>query len=71
MGIKDIEYLFGDLNDYYRPILAKQSFGGDYEFYTCRGDKDKKLQLKEYIAMIIPYLSVLIDEKKSNNQKSN
>ena len=68
LGIKDIEYLFGDLNDYYRPILAKQSFGGDYEFYTCRGDKDKKLQLKEYIAMIIPYLSVLIDEKKSNNQ---
>ena len=69
LGIKDIEYLFGDLNDYYRPILAKQSFGGDYEFYTCRGDKDKKLLLKEYIAMIIPCLSVLIDEKKSNNQK--
>ena len=46
LGIKDIKYLFGDLNDYYRPILAKQSFCRDYEFYTCRSDKDKKLQLK-------------------------
>ena len=67
--MKDIEYLLNDLDDYYRPILAKQPFDGGYEFYTCRGDKDKKLQLKEYIAMIIPYITLLIDEKKSNNQK--
>ena len=30
-GLKDLEYTFGDLDDYYKPILAKK-------MYTCRGD---------------------------------
>ena len=30
-GLKDLEYTFGDLDDYYKPILAKESFDGNYQ----------------------------------------
>ena len=29
-GFKDLEYTFGDLDDYYKPILSKESFDGNY-----------------------------------------
>ena len=63
-GITDIEFLYSNPNDYYRPILAKHAFYGNYEFYTCRGGKNKELQTNQYIDIIIPYLAELIDEKK-------
>lgn len=43
-GINDIEFSYSNPNDYYRPMLAKHVFDGNYEFYTCRGDKNKELQ---------------------------
>ena len=43
-GINDIEFLYSNPNDYYRPILAKHAFYENYELYTCRGDKNKELQ---------------------------
>ena len=44
-GIKDIENLFGDVDednddDYYKPILVKNSFENNYKYYESRGDKD-------------------------------
>ena len=38
-GLSDIEYLFADPMDYYKPILVEQSFDNNYQRYTCRGDK--------------------------------
>ena len=29
-GLKDLKYTLGDLDDYYKPILAKESFDGNY-----------------------------------------
>ena len=29
-GLKDLEYIFGDLDDYYKPTLAKESLNSDY-----------------------------------------
>ena len=43
-GINDIEFSYSNPNDYYIPMLAKHVFDGNYEFYTCRGDKNKELQ---------------------------
>ena len=34
--LKDLEYTFGDLDDYYKPILAKENFNGSYQLFTCR-----------------------------------
>ena len=31
--LKDLEYTFGDLDDYCKPILAKESFNGNYQMY--------------------------------------
>ena len=68
-GIKDIENLFVNINDadYYQPQLVRSSFKKNYEYYEIRGDKDKKLSIQQYLYMIIPYLTELINEKKNNS----
>ena len=66
-GIRDIENLFDNVNDndYYKPILVKSSFKENYKYYESRGDKDKKLSIEQYLDMIKPYLSDLINESKA------
>ena len=68
-GIRDIELLYNNPDDYYRPILAKQAYNEKYSYYVSRGDKTKELSLKQCIDKVIPYLSELKDEKKNYNQK--
>ena len=38
-----------DDNDYYKPILVESSFKNNYKYYESRGDKDKKLSVKQYL----------------------
>ena len=66
-GIRDIENVFDNIDDddYYKPILVKSSFHENYKYYESRGDKDKKLSIEQYLDMIKPYLSDLINENKS------
>ena len=59
-GIRDIENLFNNVDDYYKPILVKSSFNDNYKYYESRGDKDKKLSVKQYLYKIMPYLSDLM-----------
>ena len=72
-GIRDNENLFDADNneDYYKPILVKSSFKENYKYYESRGDKDKKLSIEQYLAMIKPYLSDLINENKAIETSSN
>ena len=72
-GIRDIENLFDADNneDYYKPILVKSSFKENYKYYESRGDKDKKLSIEQYLDMIKPYLSDLINENKAIETSSN
>ena len=53
--IRDIENLFGkvDEEDYYKPILVKSAFKGNYKNYKNRGDRDKKLSVKKFFFKII------------------
>ena len=71
-GIRDIENLFDADNneDYYKPILVKSSFKENYKYYESRGDKDKKLSVKQYLYKIMPYLSDLINEHKAIGNNS-
>ena len=72
-GIKDIENLFGNVDDdddYYKPILIKSSFKDNYKYYESRGDKDKKLSVKQYLYKIMPYLSDLINDHKTIRNES-
>ena len=64
-GLRDLEYTFGDLDDYYMPILAKESFNRNYHLYTCRGDKDRDMSIDMYLNKVTPYLRILTNERKS------
>ena len=75
-GIQNIENLFGDVDggnddDYYKPILVTTSFKNNYKYYESRGDKDKKLSVKQYLYKIMPYLSDLINDHKAIRNESN
>ena len=63
-GVRDIENLFDKVNEegYYKPILVKSSFNGNYKYYESRGDKVKKLSVKQYLNMIMSYLHDLIND---------
>ena len=61
-----------DNNDeYYKPILVESSFKENYKYYKSRGDKDKQLSMEQYLDMIKPYLSDLINENKAIEISSN
>ena len=49
-GIRELEKLFDDIDivddNYYKPVIVRSSFKGNYEYYEIRGDKDKKLLIK-------------------------
>ena len=70
-GIKDIEHLFIIIDDadYYKLILAKSSFKNNYEYYEIRGDRNKRLSVKQYLTKIIPQLTELINKKKNNHNE--
>ena len=63
-GIKDIKDLFKVSIDkeYYKPILVKSGYNGNYVQYESKGDKI--LTLKEYLALIEEYLRKLINYYK-------
>ena len=63
-GIRDIENLFYEFvkEDYQKPILVKSSFKGNYKYYESRGDKEKRLSVKQYLNKITPHLYDLIND---------
>ena len=65
-GIKDIPILLGEINeeDYYKPIFVKSSFKKNYKYYESRGDKEKRLSVKQYLNKITPYLYDLINDHR-------
>ena len=65
----DIEYMFGDTDKYYQPILTSSLFNNGYQRYRIRGDQSRELSVKSYFDKIIPYLKMLIDENKVYQQK--
>ena len=67
-NIDDIEYIFGDIDNYYAPILISSLFNKGYQRYHFRGDKMRNMSVKSYFDKIIPYLRVLIDENKAYEQ---
>ena len=68
-NINDIEYMFGDIDDYYRPVLSSSLFDVGYQRYHFRGDKLRNMSVNSYLDKIIPYLRMLVDENKVYEQK--
>ena len=66
-GIRNVRDLF-DLSineDYYKPIIARGAFNGSYIQYEGKVDKGKNLLIKEYLNIIKPYLSDIINNHKT------
>ena len=57
-----------DDGDYYKPILAKESFKGNCQYYEIRGDRDIKLSLKRYLCKITLELVEKRIERKNSNK---
>ena len=51
--------------DYYEPIIVKTAFDGNYIQYESKGDKKKTLSIRNYLIIIKPYLSDLINNHKT------
>ena len=69
-GIKDVKDLF-DLSideDYYKPIITNSAFNSNYIQYERRGSKDKILTVNEYLDIIRPYLSDMINDHKTQSE---
>ena len=68
-NLEDIEYRFGDLDDYYKPILVQGLFNESYRRYNCRGDPTREMSIDTYMDKVIPFIRILINEKKTTEQK--
>ena len=64
----DIGTLYESKEDYYKPIRTGNVFSSNYIEYESKGDKDKTLSIEEYLDIIRPYLSDLIDKHKTQGE---
>ena len=66
-GVKDLFDLSID-EDYYEPIITDGAFNNNYIQYESKGNKDKILTPSEYLDVITPYLSDIINDHKTQGE---
>ena len=54
--------------DYCKPIITNGAFNNNYIQYENKGDKNKILTPNEYLDMIRPYLSDIINDHKTQGK---
>ena len=61
-----MENLFDEVSeeDYNKPILVKSSFKGNYKYYQSRGNKEKRLSVKQYLSKVTSHLCNLINDHR-------
>ena len=52
--------------DYYKPIIVRGAFNGNYIQYESKGDKGKNLSIKDFFNMIMQYLNDIISNHKTH-----
>ena len=65
--IRDLRALYESEEDYYELQKTKGGFNDDYIEYGSNGDRDKRLSIQEYLNMVRPYLSNIIDDHKDTS----
>ena len=63
--LRDLDFIFDPEKDPYEPKKTVIAFNKKYIQYESMGDKDKSLSFKEYIDVIRPYLSDIINNHKA------
>ena len=54
--------------DYYKPIITNSAFYNNYIQYESKENKEKVLAVSEYLGMIRPYLSDIINDHKTQGE---
>ena len=62
--IRDIQNLFKQEEDYYKPVRVGNVYINIYSEYGSNGDKNKALSIREYLKEIKPYLKNIINNLK-------
>ena len=62
--IRDIQNLFKQEEDYYKPVRVGNVYINIYSKYGSNGDKNKTLSIREYLKEIKPYLKNIINNLK-------
>ena len=57
-----------DEKDYYKPIKIRNAFSNNYIEYESNADKDRTLSIEEYLDIIRPYLSNIINDHKTRGE---
>ena len=67
-GIKNVQDLFklSISKDHYKPALVKRGYNNNYIQYESKGDKI--LTVEEYLSLIEPYLTDMINDYKSKGE---
>ena len=65
----DVEYIFGDIDNYYTPVLSSSLFNNGYQRYHFRGDPMRNMSVKDYLSGDEPYLTQLSNFNKVYEQK--
>ena len=55
--------------DYCKPIIVNGAFNNNYIQYDSKGNKGKILTPSEYLDMIRPYLSDIINDRKTLGER--
>ena len=63
-----MDFIFDPEKDHYEPKKTASAFNNNYIQYESMGDKDKNLSVKEYIDVIRPYLSDIINDHKTQGE---
>ena len=65
---RDFRFLLDQEKDHYEPAKTVSALNNNYIQYESIGDKDKNLSIKEYIDIIRPYLSDIINNHKTQGE---
>ena len=66
--LRDLDFSFDPEKDHYKPKKTISAFNNNYIQYESIGDKDKNLSIKEYIDIIRPYFSDIINNHKTQGE---
>ena len=69
--LRDLGFLFNPEKDHYEPKKTVSTFNNNYIEYESIGDKSKILTVREYLDMIRPYLSGVINNYKTQDELIN
>ena len=60
--------IFEQIEDHYKPVRTGNAFSSNFIEYKSNGDKGEILSLKDYLNVIRPYLSRMINGHKTQGE---